>query len=63
MPLTLTQETMLNELAHHLYRFLPGKAHPYANQNISFEAKSVSVRCLGNNLVSCPSSWCSFVAP
>ena len=21
MPLTLTQETMLNELAHHLYRF------------------------------------------
>ena len=28
---------MLNELAHHLYRFLPGKAHPYADQNISFE--------------------------
>ena len=44
MPLTLTQETMLNELAHHLYRFLPGKAHPYADQNISFEGVAATLR-------------------
>ena len=43
MPLTLTQETVLNELAGHLYRFLPGKGHIYAIQNISFEGVAAAL--------------------
>jgi len=37
MALSLTKTKVLNELAEILYHFLPGKAHPFADQNISFE--------------------------
>ena len=43
MPLSLTQERTLNELARHLYKFLPGQAHPYADQSISFKGVAVSL--------------------
>ena len=36
MALTLKQSQALTELANILYPFLPGKAHPYADQNLSF---------------------------
>jgi hypothetical protein len=36
MRASLGQEQTLNELASFLYDFLPGKAHPYADQRISF---------------------------
>jgi hypothetical protein len=36
MTLPLIKIQALNELSHYLYSFLPGQAHPYANQNISF---------------------------
>lgn len=36
MPLTLRESQAVNELASHLYSFLPGAAHRYANQAISF---------------------------
>jgi hypothetical protein len=37
MRLSLSQTQALNELANHLYSFLPGKAHPFADQSISFQ--------------------------
>jgi hypothetical protein len=37
MRLTLVQEQAITELAKHLYDFLPGQAHPYANQAVSFQ--------------------------
>lgn len=37
MHLSLSQTQAVNELANHLYSFLPGKAHPFADQAISFE--------------------------
>jgi hypothetical protein len=36
MALSLTESQAISEIAEHLYPFLPGKAHPYANQSISF---------------------------
>jgi len=36
MTLSLKQSQALTELADCLYPFLPGKPHPYANQNLSF---------------------------
>ncbi len=36
MPLSLQQTQAIGELAQFLYPFLPGKAHPYADQSISF---------------------------
>jgi len=36
MSLTLAESQAINEIANLLYNFLPGKPHPYADQNISF---------------------------
>ncbi|EGD51738.1 hypothetical protein TheetDRAFT_1416 [Thermoanaerobacter ethanolicus JW 200] len=41
MTLSPAQTNALSELAKHLYPFLPGKAHPFANQNISFDGIAV----------------------
>lgn len=43
MRLTLVQEQAITELAKHLYDFLPGQAHPYANQSISFQGAAQAV--------------------
>ena len=40
--LSLSQTQALNELANHLYPFLPGKAHPFANQDVSFKGIATS---------------------
>lgn len=37
MHLTLAQEQAISELGKHLYDFLPGQAHPYADQSVSFQ--------------------------
>jgi len=37
MALSLVESQALSEIAAHLYPFLPGKAHPFADQAISFE--------------------------
>jgi len=37
MPLSLFEIQAIQHIATHLYPFLPGKAHPYADQRISFE--------------------------
>jgi hypothetical protein len=34
--MSLAQQAALDDLAQHLYDFLPGNPHPYAHQNISF---------------------------
>lgn len=36
MPLSLAESQAINEIAELLYDFLPGKPHPYADQDISF---------------------------
>jgi hypothetical protein len=43
MRLTLIQEQTISELGKHLYDFLPGKAHPFASQSISFEGAANAV--------------------
>lgn len=45
MRLTLAQEQTVSELGKHLYHFLPGQPHPFADQAISFlgAAKAVGV--------------------
>lgn len=43
MGLSLSQTQALNEIAELLYPFLPGKAHPFANQNISFAGIAASL--------------------
>ena len=43
MALTLSQTQVLNNLAKLLYSFLPGKAHPFADQSISFEGIAISL--------------------
>lgn len=43
MRLTLLQEQTISELGKHLYDFLPGQAHPYANQSISFQGAARAV--------------------
>ena len=43
MALSLSQTQALNKLAQLLYSFLPGKPHPYANQNISFAGIAASL--------------------
>ncbi len=40
---SLTQSQALTELASHLYDFLPGKPHPYADQAISFQGVAASL--------------------
>ena len=40
MALSLIESQAVSELANHLYPFLPGKAHPYADQATSFEGVS-----------------------
>jgi hypothetical protein len=42
--LTLRESQAVNELASHLYSFLPGTAHPYANQAISFAGVARDLR-------------------
>jgi hypothetical protein len=37
MSLSLKENQVINEIASFLYDYLPGKPHPYANQEISFE--------------------------
>jgi hypothetical protein len=37
MPLSLAESQALADIGKHLYPFLPGKAHPYADQMTSFE--------------------------
>ena len=44
MALSLTQQKILNELGQQIYRFVPGKAHPYADQRVSFEGVAASLR-------------------
>jgi hypothetical protein len=43
--MSLAQQAALDDLAQHLYDFLPGKAHPYADQSLSFPgvAKGIAV--------------------
>lgn len=43
MVLNLSQTQAVNKLAELLYSFLPGKAHPFADQSISFEGIAVSL--------------------
>jgi hypothetical protein len=43
MALSLAQINALNELAEHLYHFLPGKPHPYADQSLSFVGVATSL--------------------
>lgn len=43
MALSLSQTQALSVLAEHLYSFLPGKAHPFADQNISFAGIAASL--------------------
>ena len=43
MALNLKSIQAINEIAEVLYPFLPGKAHPFANQEISFEAVANSL--------------------
>lgn len=38
MALSLSESQAINEIASILYGYLPGKAHPYANQELSFAA-------------------------
>jgi hypothetical protein len=45
--LTLKESQAVNELASHLYSFLPGTAHPYANQAISFAGVARDLRLAG----------------
>jgi len=37
MPLSLSESQTVNKIASHLYDYLPGKAHPFASQDLSFE--------------------------
>ena len=37
MPLSLNESQSISEISSVLYEFLPGKPHPYADKNISFE--------------------------
>lgn len=37
MALSLSESQAVNEISRILYDYLPGKAHPYANQDLSFE--------------------------
>jgi len=43
MRLTLVQEQTISELGKHLYDFLPGQAHPFADQLISFQGAAHAV--------------------
>ena len=47
MSLTLKESQAIGELASHLYSFLPGAAHPYANQAISFAGVARDLRLGG----------------
>lgn len=43
MQISLAQEQVLNELASFLYDFLPGQAHPFADQDTSFAGAAGAV--------------------
>lgn len=43
MGLSLVESQAVNEIAAHLFDFLPGKPHPYADQRISFKGVAYSV--------------------
>lgn len=54
MPLSLVQAQASNELAGHLYTFLPGKPRPFVDQSISFRGVVASLgllRLVGQSLV------------
>src|SRR5512140_964720 len=43
MGLSLAESQTVNEIAAHLYNFLPGKPHPYAEQSISLKGVAYQV--------------------
>ncbi len=43
MSLSLVESQTINKIASSLYDFLPGKPHPYANQDISFEGVAMKL--------------------
>lgn len=43
MPLSLSESQAVTDLANSLYDFLPGKAHPFADQSVSFAGVASSV--------------------
>lgn len=45
MRLSLSESQAIHELAEHLYDFIPGKAHPFGDQSLSFEgiARSIGI--------------------
>jgi hypothetical protein len=43
MSLSLAESQAINEIASHLYDFLPGKPHPYADQAISFKGVAYKI--------------------
>ncbi|MBA7702728.1 hypothetical protein ES703_111498 [subsurface metagenome] len=43
MALSLQQTQAISELAKHLYPFLPGKPHPFADQSISFQGVAAAL--------------------
>jgi hypothetical protein len=43
MTLSLAQTQALSKLAQYLYSFLPGKAHPFADQEISFQGVATAL--------------------
>ena len=77
MSLSFIQEQAITELAKHFYGFLPGQAHPYADQSISFQgaAKAAGVgqfwpggskqpataALLRNTLENRPNSFCVLI--
>lgn len=42
MPLSLRETEALSKIAEHLYSYLPGKPHPYADQSISFPGAAIA---------------------
>ena len=47
MPLSFSETQAIQKLAAHLYDFLPGNPHPFANQAVSFKGVADS-KSLGN---------------
>lgn len=43
MPLSLKETEAISKIAEHLYSYLPGKPHPYADQSISFLGAATAV--------------------
>ena len=43
MPLSLRETEAISKIAEHLYSYLPGKPHPYADRSISFIGAAIAV--------------------